>query len=95
MSRKEELQAALDKLDNLRRGVQEKLDEIIDAERPKVGDVAMIWHEDEECFVIGKVTDSERRGHVIVGDLFSSWNSRKVTKEEVIDLLFGKEEDNE
>lgn len=95
MSEKEALQAALVQLDNLKRRIQAKIDEIIEAERPKVGDVCKFWKNDEDYYSVCVLVKDDK-SNIPYKTKQGSWykNAKKITKEEAIELLFGKDGKN-
>ena len=86
-SYEQQLQEAIEKLEHYKKEVERLENEL----KPKVGDVVKAWQSNENDFVIGilKSVDESVHPHY-VGD--SGWfkNAKKVTEQEVIDLLFKK-----
>ena len=70
-------------------------------EKPKVGDVVKAWCRNEERYVVGNLTDIKKEYenkygvHILgVSDIRNTIyyaNARTLTKQEAIELLFGKE----
>jgi len=69
--------------------------ELLQSERPKIGDVCKFWDDDENVFVISKLTRFN-----ICGDGFCTLedlcylNAKTISPQQVQDLLFGKEANN-
>ena len=86
-SYEEKLQEAIEKLEHYKKEVERLENE----SKPKLGDVVKAWQSNENDFVIGilKSVDESVHPHY-VGD--SGWfkNAKKLTEQEVIDLLFKK-----
>lgn len=86
-SYEEQLQEAKKKLEHYKKEVERLENE----SKPKVGDVVKAWQSNENDFVIGilKSVDESVFPHY-VGDSVWFKHARKLTEQEVIELLFNK-----
>src|SRR5699024_4289839 len=83
----EQLQEAKKQLEHYKREVERLENE----SKPKVGDVAKAWNCNEKYFVVGVITFIDNTGFpYLVGDSVWFKNAKKLTEQEVINLLFKK-----
>lgn len=86
-SYEEQLQEAKKKLEHYKKEVERMENE----RDPKIGDVCKFWDSIESNFVIGILTDTGRSSLPYqVGDFGWCKNAKKLTEQEVINLLFKK-----
>lgn len=62
-------------------------------EKPKIGDVCKFWNDNENEFVISKIRRVYDDGFYTLENIYY-FNAKTLTKQEAIELLFGKEEKN-
>lgn len=82
-SLEEQLQEAEIKVEELKKQIEER-------DKPKIGDVVRVW-DSSERYCIGVYEYTSESSHYAIKGMSYKWaNIKKLTQQEVIELLFGK-----